>query len=52
VAARLEAELIAVPLYAAGLRATTRDGVEGLRVRGDGTLELGDAWLMPDRGGP
>jgi len=52
VAARLEAELIAVPLYAAGLRAATRDGVEGLRVRGDGTLELGDAWLMPDRGGP
>ncbi len=52
VAARLEAELIAVPLYAAGLRVAARDGVEGLWVRGDGTLELGDAWLMPDRGGP
>lgn len=49
-AEKLEAELAAVPLYAAGLRVAALEGVEGLWLRGDGTLELGDAWLMPDRG--
>jgi MarR-like DNA-binding transcriptional regulator SgrR of sgrS sRNA len=49
-AAELEAELLAVPLYAAGLRASVRDGILGAWLRQDGTLELGDAWLMPRPG--
>jgi len=49
-AAALEAELLAAPLYAAGLRVSSRDGVEGVSLRADGTLDLGDAWLMPAQG--
>ncbi len=51
VAAALEADLLAVPLYATGLRASPRDGLEGSWFRSDGTLELGDAWLMPRASG-
>jgi peptide/nickel transport system substrate-binding protein len=47
-AASLEDELLAVPLYAAGLRVALRPGVEGVEVRSDGTLELGGAWLAPE----
>jgi hypothetical protein len=51
IAAALEAELLAVPLYATALRISVRDGVEGAWVRSDGTLELGDLWLMPRTSG-
>lgn len=52
IAAGLEAELLAVPLYATGLRVALRDGVEGARLGPDGTLDLGDLWLMPRIAGP
>jgi peptide/nickel transport system substrate-binding protein len=50
-AASLEAELLAVPLYATGFRVAARPGVEGLWLHGDGTMELGDTWVMPVAGG-
>jgi peptide/nickel transport system substrate-binding protein len=49
IAATVETELLAVPLYATGLRFATGDAVKGLWLHGDGTPELGDAWLMPRR---
>jgi MarR-like DNA-binding transcriptional regulator SgrR of sgrS sRNA len=51
IASALETELLAVPLYATGLRFATGDAVEGLWLHDDGTPELGDAWLMPRHGG-
>jgi MarR-like DNA-binding transcriptional regulator SgrR of sgrS sRNA len=51
IASELETELLAVPLYATGLRFATGDAVEGLWLHDDGTPELGDAWLMPRHGG-
>ncbi|HTT69921.1 MAG TPA: ABC transporter substrate-binding protein [Anaeromyxobacteraceae bacterium] len=51
-AAALESDLAVVPLYASGLRASVREGVEGLGLLPDGTLDLAAAWLMPAGSGP
>lgn len=50
VAAGLEAELMAVPLFTQGLRFVARDGVQGASLRRDGTLDAANAWLMPQPG--
>lgn len=51
-AAALEAELAAVPLALAGLRASAAPGLQGLAVAPDGTFDAGALWLLPgDREG-
>jgi peptide/nickel transport system substrate-binding protein len=47
VSGAIEDELMAVPLHATGLRLGARAAVQGLGIAPDGTVELGDAWLMP-----
>lgn len=51
-AAALERELLVVPLYAYGLRVGVAEGVAGLALHDDGTLDLGGTWLLPMRSGP
>jgi peptide/nickel transport system substrate-binding protein len=46
-ASRLEEELDAVPVAAVGLRASSPPALQGLRVSADGSLDLGDLWLLP-----
>jgi MarR-like DNA-binding transcriptional regulator SgrR of sgrS sRNA len=48
-AARAEEELHAVPIAAAGLRASARPALQGLWLAPDGSPDLGDLWLLPDR---
>jgi peptide/nickel transport system substrate-binding protein len=50
-AAGLERELLAVPLYATGLRLTSRPEVQGVARAADGTWTAGDTWLLPGAGG-
>ena len=46
-AAELERELLAVPLYATGLRLSPRAAVQGVARAGDGTWAAGDTWFLP-----
>jgi len=49
VAAEVAEAVQAVPLFASGLRASARSGLEGLAPRPDGTLDPGGLWARPAR---
>lgn len=49
-AAEVTEDLGVVPLLAAGLRASSRAGLEGLDVLADGTVDPGDLWISPRAG--
>jgi hypothetical protein len=48
-ASEVAEELGVVPLFAAGLRASSRQDLAGLEVLPDGTVDPGDLWLGPRR---
>jgi peptide/nickel transport system substrate-binding protein len=45
-AERLTRTLDLVPLFSTGVRASSGPGLQGLRVRADGGIDLGDLWLL------
>jgi peptide/nickel transport system substrate-binding protein len=47
VAAAVADALLAVPLFATGLRASFRPELQGLQVTPDGAVDLGDLWILP-----
>lgn len=51
-AAEVAEDLGAVPLFASGLRASSRKDLSGLEVLPDGTVDPGDLWLGPERTSP
>jgi peptide/nickel transport system substrate-binding protein len=47
-AERLTRTLDLVPLFSTGVRASAGPALQGLRIRADGGIDLGDLWLLKD----